>query len=287
MKIIAHLNDYEIIDTANGDKLENWNGYTLRRPDAHAIGSVSDGRLWSRPDASFKVVQGGPGTWQINTATPEPWFISYKRMKLKLALSPYKHTGVFPEQAPNWDWMGELIRQSKEPVRILNLFAYTGAASLVASKAGAQEVVHVEASKSILQWAKENRDLNDMQDAHIRYISEDALTFVQRELKRGHTYHGILMDPPAFGRGPKGEIWRFEDDIETLVTACALLLDPKPLFFLVNAYTDGFKENLMAELLKKTFRNVPKEIEVAALALPIKSKPEPLACGVTGRIVFK
>lgn len=280
--------DYELIDAGKGDRLERWGEFTLRRPDKAAVFPIEDGTLWSRPDAVFKGVTGAQGTWTLNRELPESWTVSYRNLKFKVALSPYKHTGLFPEQAVNWDWMSERIRKAKGPVRILNLFAYTGGATLAAAAAGA-EVVHVEASKSILNWAKENAKLSGLEDKPIRYLSEDVLTFVERERRRGHTYHGIVMDPPSFGRGPNGEYWKFHEQLEALIVACQALLDKEPLFFIINAYSEGFREEDLKKLLLKHFKTfVPNAfIECGGLGLPLSSRKLVLNAGITGRIHFK
>lgn len=281
--------DYELIDAGKGEKIERWGEYTLRRPESGADWPIVNGNLWSRPDAVYKPDPKGQGTWTFNKELPASWTITYKNLTFKIAPTPFKHTGLFPEQAVNWDWMSEKIRKDKREVRILNLFAYTGGATLACASAGAEEVVHVEASKSTLNWAKENCELSGLSDKKIRFISEDALKFVEREKRRGHTYHGIIMDPPAFGRGPNGEVWKFNSQLEALIVACKEILDPQPLFFIVNAYSDGFKTSDLHKVLLSHFRtHVPTAfIDCVDLGLPLTSRELLLACGISGRIHFK
>lgn len=286
MNKTVYVRGYRIIDTIEHEKLEEIAGVICRRPDQNALGPVGNGNAWSRPDAYFKI-KDKKGEWIVSKELPQPWIFEYHDFRFKLALSPFKHIGLFPEQATNWDWLKEEISHANRPIRVLNLFGYTGIASLVAAKAGAVEVVHVEASKSIVQWFKENRTLNEMDDYPIRPIQEDALTYVEREIKRGHHYDLIIMDPPAFGRGPKGEVWRFTNDIEALIQRINVLLSDEPFGILLNTYTEGFSANDLQKLLKDTFKNKSKTIEVLELFLPIDSKVQPLAAGLTGRVLFK
>lgn len=280
-----YVRNYRVLDTIEHEKLEEVAGVIVRRPDQNALGPVGNGNLWSRPDAYFKL-KNKQGEWVLSKDLPQPWLFEYQDFRFKLALSPFKHIGIFPEQATNWDWLKEEISHADRPIRVLNLFGYTGIASLVAAKAGAVEVVHVEASKSILQWFKENRSLNGMEDYPIRPIQEDALTYVEREIKRGHHYDLIIMDPPSFGRGPKGEVWRFETDLKPLLERIKVLLSDEPFGLVLTSYTEGFSALDLQKLVKDVF-TVSKTLEVLELYLPVESKAQPLAAGLTARVLFK
>lgn len=287
IKIAENWTDYRCIDAGDGEKLESWNGIILRRPDPQAIWPKStDCPLWNRADAFYHRSKSGGGSWEYRKKLPESWTVRYKELSLKVSLTGFKHTGIFPEQAANWDWMSDLIRsRSGQPVRVLNLFAYTGAATMACAAAGAEEVVHVDASKGMVQWAKENRDLSGLTDRKIRFIVEDCLKFVQREARRGHTYHGILMDPPSYGRGPNGEMWKFEEEINKLIKETAKLLDQNALFFLINSYTTGFSslalENMLSMTIGKQFSN--GSVSTGEIALPIEERKLLLPCGIYGR----
>ncbi|MBE6117724.1 MAG: SAM-dependent methyltransferase, partial [Erysipelotrichaceae bacterium] len=233
--------EYLCLDAGDGEKLEQWGPYVLRRPDPQAIWPKDSGYdLWNRPDAVYHRSRSGGGSWEFRKTLPEQWKIHYKGLTFKVAPTGFKHTGLFPEQAANWDWMSSLIRDHQdEELRILNLFAYTGGATMACSAAGAAEVVHVDAAKGMVAWAKENRDLCGLENRKIRFLVDDTEKFVQREKRRGRTYHGIIMDPPSYGRGPNGEVWKFEEQITPLLKACADILDDHALFFLINSYTTG------------------------------------------------
>ena len=226
--------DYELIDAGGGEKLERWGDVILRRPDPQAIWPKGDANLWAKADAVYHRSSSGGGSWEYKRRLPEKWKISYRDLTFKVSPTGFKHTGLFPEQAVNWDFMTEKIKNAGRPVKVLNLFAYTGGATVACAKAGA-EVVHVDASKGMTEWAKENRDLSNLKDAPIHFIVDDCLKFVEREKRRGHTYHGIVMDPPSYGRGPKGEMWKFEKEIIRLVSACLEILDKDAIFFLINS----------------------------------------------------
>ncbi len=230
--------DYSLIDCSDGERLERWGKYTLIRPDPQVIwkNSKNDAR-WNCADASYKRSRSGGGAWSEN-ALPESWCISYRDLTFKIKPMGFKHTGLFPEQATNWDWFSDLIKQAGRPIKVLNLFAYTGGATVAAAKAGAS-VCHVDASKGMVAAAKENAALSGLSDAPIRYIVDDCKKFVEREIRRGNFYDGIIMDPPSYGRGPNGEVWKIEENVDDLVTLVSRVLSKTPLFFLLNSYTTG------------------------------------------------
>lgn len=279
--------DYRCIDAGDGEKLEIWKDTVLRRPDPQAIWPKSKTcRTWQKADAVYHRSNKGGGQWEYHKKLPEYWTIQYKDLTFRVSPTGFKHTGLFPEQAVNWDWMSNLIKDHKdEEIRVLNLFAYTGGATMACAKAGAAEVVHVDASKGMVQWAKENRDLCGLQDHKIRFIVDDCLKFVEREKRRGRTYHGILMDPPSYGRGPNGEMWKFEKEITGLIRACLDILDPHALFFLINSYTTGFSSIVLEALLKTTVleEHPDGKVETGEIAIPLMERDLLLPCGIYGR----
>lgn len=284
-EIAKNWKDYECIDAGNGYKLERWKDVILSRPESHADWSKnSKVKEWKDVHAHYQS-SNDKGNWQMKQTLPETWNIQYKDLTFKVSPTSFKHTGLFPEQAANWDWMRKLIEKEDREIRILNLFAYTGGATMACSKAGASEVVHVDASKGMIAWAKENQQLCGLEDHRIRYIVDDVLKFVEREKRRGRTYHGILMDPPSFGRGPKGELWKFEKQIIDLIDSCKELLDDDPLFFLVNAYTLGFSDDLLYKDLKFAFNKA--KVVTGEIGLPITNQDKVLPCGIFGRVSFK
>lgn len=279
--------DYSCIDAGSGEKLEQWKGIVLRRPDPQAIWPADyRGGLWNKADAVYHRSNKGGGSWEYKRKLPESWTVDYKNLTFKVSPTGFKHTGLFPEQAVNWDWMSGLIQKyPDEEFRILNLFAYTGGATMACSAAGASEVVHVDASKGMVQWAKENRDLCHLENNKIRFIVDDCLKFVEREKRRGRTYHGILMDPPSYGRGPDGEMWKFEKEITGLIKACMEILDEKALFFLINSYTTGFSSIVLENMMKTLILSEHPEgkIETGEVAIPLQSRDLILPCGIYGR----
>lgn len=284
-EIAKNWKDYECIDAGNGYKLERWKDVILSRPESHADWSKnSKVKEWKDVHAHYQS-SNDKGNWKMKQTLPETWNIQYKDLTFKVSPTSFKHTGLFPEQAANWDWMRKLIEKEDREIRILNLFAYTGGATMACSKAGASEVVHVDASKGMIAWAKENQQLCGLEDHKIRYIVDDVLKFVEREKRRGRTYHGILMDPPSFGRGPKGELWKFEKQIINLIDSCKELLDDDPLFFLVNAYTLGFSDDLLYKDLKFAFNKA--KVVTGEIGLPITNQDKVLPCGIFGRVSFK
>jgi 23S rRNA (cytosine1962-C5)-methyltransferase len=229
--------DYELIDSGDGLKLERFGKYVFLRPEAQAVWSpVSSSGDWSKADAVFQTTaEENGGHWNFKKQIPDHWVMQYKNIKFKVQPGASRHLGVFPEQAAHWDWMADVISQAHQPVKVLNLFGYTGLASLAAARSGAQ-VTHVDASRKAILWAKENQSLSELSDSPIRWIVDDALKFVEREIRRGNLYDGIILDPPKFGRGPKGEVWEFFRLLPQMLTACKNVLLPKPLFLIVTAY---------------------------------------------------
>lgn len=278
--------DYSCIDAGNGEKLEQWKGIVLRRPDPQAIWSVENRTSWKKADAVYHRSKTGGGSWEYRKKLPESWTVDYRNLTFKVSPTGFKHTGLFPEQAANWDWMMDLIQSHRdENIRVLNLFAYTGGATMACAAAGAAEVVHVDASKGMVNWAKENRDLSGLQNTKIRFIVDDCLKFVEREKRRGHTYHGILMDPPSYGRGPNGEMWKFEKEITGLLQACTEILDDHALFFLINSYTTGFSSIVLDNMMRTMILPSHPDgvITTGEIAIPLQERDLLLPCGIVGR----
>ena len=241
--------DYVLLDCSDGERLERWGKYVLIRPDPQVIWMGQKRHaFWSRADAIYHRSAKGGGSWAQNKL-PESWDVSYKQLNFKIKPMGFKHTGLFPEQASNWDWMMERIKHANRRVRVLNLFAYTGGASIACAAAGA-EVVHVDAARGMVQQARENAARSGLSDAPIRYIVDDCLKFLQRELRRGHHYEGIVMDPPSYGRGPGGEVWKLTESINSLLSLSVQLLSEQPLFFVLNSYTTGLSAATMGYLLQ-------------------------------------
>jgi 23S rRNA (cytosine1962-C5)-methyltransferase len=287
--ILAGLwREYELLDAGSGEKLERWGPYVLQRPDPQAIWPHEP---WPQPDALYHRSSRGGGHWQFNRALPDHWSICYQGeagdLTFRIEPTGFKHTGLFPEQAPNWDFCARQIRQAAQqgrPARILNLFAYTGAATAACAAAGAGEVVHVDAARAMNARARENLAASGLGDRLVRYLAEDVQRFVEREIRRGRRYDGIIMDPPAFGRGPSGELWKLEDALFGLVRQCASLLSSTPIFFLINSYTTGLAPsvlmNMLSLLLKPNWGGVATADE---LGLPASVRGLILPCGSTGR----
>ena len=283
-RISNNWNDYECIDAGNGEKLERWNNIVLRRPDPQAIWNV-DKTMW-KYDAFYHRSNKGGGYWEYNNQLPEKWTISYKNLTFKVSPTNFKHTGIFPEQATNWDFMMEKISKCQRKVKVLNLFAYTGCATIVCSYAGA-DVVHVDASKGMIEWAKENMKLSGLENNKIRFIVDDCLKFVEREYRRGNKYDAIIMDPPSYGRGPNKEVWKFEDNIYALINACIKILSDQPLFFLINSYTTGISSIVLENILKSTLLPLYPNgmIDAGEVGLPITNNNLILPCGIYGRYI--
>lgn len=283
MFIANSWNDYEIIDTSNGEKLERWGDFFLVRPDPQVIWTSNRTHpKWKKPNAHYHRSNKGGGEWEFFNL-PQQWSITYKDLIFQLKPFSFKHTGLFPEQAANWDWFSSLIKESKREIRVLNLFAYTGGATLAAAKAGAS-VTHVDASKGMVAWAKENAMSSGLGDAPIRWIVDDCMKFVEREIRRGKFYDAIIMDPPSYGRGTNGEVWKIEDCIHPLVKACSKLLSDNPLFFLINSYTTGFAPSVLSYLLGLEVQSkYGGSIVADEIGLPVTSKQLLLPCGSSGR----
>ena len=284
MRISNDWKDYECIDAGNGEKLERWGNIIFRRPEPQAMWNVEKTGVWNKVDGFYHRSSKGGGYWEFNTKLKEFWTINYKDLKFKVSPTNFKHTGLFPEQAINWDFSMNKIKNSKRPIKVLNLFAYTGAATMAASIAGASEVVQVDASKGMTEWAKENMKLCGLENNKIRFIVDDCLKFVLREERRGNKYDAIIMDPPSYGRGPNGEVWKFEQNLDILINACLKILSDKPLFFLINAYTTGISSTVLYNILKTTLeRNYGGSTDSGEIGLPITTNNLVLPCGIYGR----
>jgi len=285
MYIADQWTDFEVIDTGKGDKLERWGNYILRRPDPQIIWPIHDeNNQWRKADAHYHRSSSGGGEWQIkNKQLPERWTISYGDLRFHIKPTSFKHTGLFPEQAVNWSWMMDKIKGANRPIRVLNLFAYSGGATVACAAAGA-EVCHVDASKGMVQWAKENAELSGLQDAPIRYITDDVFKFVQREQRRGRTYDAIIMDPPSYGRGPKGETWKLEENLFPFLQTCTSILSDQPLFMLINSYTTGLSPTVLQHILHWSMSSkYGGKISCGEIGLPITNSGLTLPCGILGR----
>ena len=285
MLVSKEWKDYHIVDAGNGEKLEVWNGICLRRPDPQAMWNIEPTKEWNQVDGFYHRSSKGGGSWEFKKRIPEYWTVSYKNLTFKVSPTNFKHTGLFPEQSANWDFMIHKIQSANRPIKVLNLFAYTGGATMACSYAGAIEVVHVDAARGMVDWAKENMKLSHLENNRIRFIVDDCLKFVLREKRRGNKYDAIVMDPPSFGRGPSGEVWKFEDKIKDLINACLEILSDKPLFFQVNAYTTGISETVLENVLKMSLLKKYPEGYVSAdeIGLPIQNNDLVLPCGIYAR----
>ena len=280
MLVSNEWKDYEILKCSNGNKLERWNNIILERPDPVVtwdMGDFSDYKINAKYHRSNK----GGGAWENLRNTPATWTVNYKNLKFNIKQMGFKHTGLFPEQACNWDYIIDKINNSKREVKVLNLFAYTGAASVAALSAGAS-VVHVDSSRGMTDWAKENVKLNGLDNKPIRYLVDDVVKFVKREIRRGNKYDGIVMDPPSYGRGANGEVWSLEENLEELIKLCKEILSNDFLFFIVNTYSTNLPAVSLQNILKINFKD--KNILVDDLCLPIKDSNLFLSCGITGRV---
>ncbi len=279
--------DYELLDASDGERLERWGKYILIRPDPQIIWKgVARHPAWKQADGIYRRSSNGGGAW-IKQKTPEYWDIGYGELNFRLKPMGFKHTGLFPEQATNWDWFSSLIKKANRPVKVLNLFAYTGGATVAAAKAGAQ-VVHVDASKGIVAMAKENAALSGLENAPIRYIVDDCKKFIEREIRRGNKYDGIIMDPPSYGRGPGGEVWKLEDSIDEFVGLASQVLSDEPLFFLINSYTTGLSPLTMSYILDlKVKARYGGKIEAGEIGLRVTQTGAVLPCGASTRWTAK
>lgn len=285
MWLASDWKDYECIDAANGEKLEKWGDFMLCRPDPQVIwDEKAQPQLWDKADAHYHRSSSGGGKWSYSKALPDAWQIHYNDLTFNVKPMGFKHTGLFPEQAVNWDYMRGKIEQrltsGADSVKILNLFAYTGGATVACAKSGAA-VTHVDAAKGMVLWAKENAASSGLASAPIRYLVDDCMKFVEREIRRGNHYDAIIMDPPSYGRGPGGEVWKIEDSICHFVRRCALLLSDTPLFFIINSYTTGLSPTVLTNLMNIC---LPKgKIECSEIGLPVTGSSMILPCGATGR----
>ena len=284
MDVANNWKDYEILDMANGEKLERWGNITLIRPDPQIIWKEkSFPEKWKNANAKYNRSNTGGGNWNFIKPLPKSWQIKYKDLTFNIKPMGFKHTGIFPEQAVNWDWMMNKIRNSNREIKVLNLFAYTGGASVACLKAGAS-VCHVDSSKGMCEWAKENVASSGLRERPIRFLVDDVVKFVNREIRRGNKYDGIIMDPPSYGRGTNGEVWKFEENIADLVKLCMNVLSDQPLFFLINSYTTGISSQVLENLLKI---NIPKKVggkfSHGELGLPMTNSKLILPCGIYGR----
>ena len=252
MNIANKWEDYKIIDMANGQKLEKWGNIILSRPDPQIIwNNKSYPEEWKKADAIYSRSKTGGGSWEYKKKLPAAWQVKYKELTFNIKPMGFKHTGLFPEQAVNWDWMRDKIKNANRDIKVLNLFAYTGGATVACLAAGAS-VCHVDSSKGMVTWAKENVLSSGLSEKPVRYIVDDVVKFVNREIRRENKYDAIIMDPPSYGRGANGEVWQFEDSIYDLVELCTKVLSDKPLFFLINSYTTGISSTVLANILNLT-----------------------------------
>lgn len=290
MWIANNWKDYEVLDTSNGEKLERWGKYILCRPDPQVIWSTPKNlKEWKNLNGHYHRSSKGGGEWEFKNL-PEEWSIKYKDLSFNLKPFSFKHTGLFPEQAVNWDWFSDIISKAKNepkykdrPIKILNLFAYTGGATVSAAKAGAH-VTHVDASKGMVSWAKENAVSSGLGEAPIRWLVDDCVKFVEREIRRGNKYDGIIMDPPSYGRGPKGEIWKIEESVYPFIELCTQILAEDALFLLINSYTTGLQPAVLNYMLNTLI--TPKfggHVEADEIGLPVSSNNLVLPCGASGR----
>lgn len=285
MWIAKNWKDYEVLDTSQGEKLERWGDYLLVRPDPQVIWQT-DRKLpgWHKMNGHYHRSSQGGGQWTFFDL-PQQWTIGYEPLGLTFHLKPFsfKHTGLFPEQAANWDWFSSIIKKANRPIKVLNLFAYTGGATCAAAISGAH-VTHVDASKGMVGWAKENAKSSGVPETSVRWIVDDCAKFVQREIRRGNTYDAVIMDPPSYGRGPKGEIWKIETSIYPFIQLCAQVLSDKPLFFLVNSYTTGLQPAVLSYMLSLELKaKLGGQVDAQEVGLPVTSNGLVLPCGASGR----
>lgn len=282
MYIADGWKDYEVLDSGDGEKLERWKDVILRRPDPQAIWPKQRPEIWQSAHAYYHRSAKGGGEWEFFKRLPEKWSVDYKDLSFYVRPTGFKHTGLFPEQAVNWDWMSGLIKAAGRPVKVLNLFGYTGGATMACAKAGAQ-VCHVDAAKGMVQWAGENRVKCGVSETSVRWIIDDALKFVAREERRGRFYDGIVMDPPSYGRGPGGEVWKLENELYGLVSACTRVMSENPLFMLINSYTTGLQPAVLSNMLLMTVqKRFGGHVEAGEVVLPVRAGGV-LPCGASGR----
>ena len=282
MDVARDWKDYEILDMANGEKLEKWKDVILVRPDPQIIWkSKSFPERWKNANARYIRSSTGGGNWDFNKKVPANWQVKYKELIFNIKPMGFKHTGLFPEQAVNWDWMINKIQHANRDIKVLNLFAYTGGATVACSYAGAS-VCRVDSSKGMVTWAKENITSSGLQNNPVRYIIDDVVKFVSREIRRGNKYDAIIMDPPSYGRGTNGEVWKFEENISDLVELCTKVLSDRPLFFLINSYTTGISSTVLENILRLNIKAKGK-LSSGELGLPMKDSNLVLPCGIFSR----
>ena len=284
MNVANNWKDYKILDMANGQKLEKWGNIILSRPDPQIIWKEKTfPEKWKNVNATYHRSKTGGGSWEYNKKVPEQWQIKYKELTFNIKPMGFKHTGLFPEQAVNWDWMIQKIKNSKREIKVLNLFAYTGGATVACSYAGAS-VCHVDSSKGMVSWAKENVTSSGLSERPVRYIVDDVVKFVNREIRRGNKYDAIIMYPPSYGRGANGEVWQFENNIYDLVELCTKVLSEQPLFFLINSYTTGISSKVLEDILELTVSKKYKgNVSSREVGLPMENSKLVLPCGIYGR----
>ncbi len=281
MRTATEWKDFEVLDTSQGEKLERWGQVILARPDPQVIWNTPKGVEWQKANARYQRSASGGGSWSVRDLPKAEWTIGYKELRFHIRPTGFKHTGLFPEQAVNWDWMADRIRKAERPLSVLNLFAYTGGATLACASAGAK-VCHVDASKGMVQWARDNAALSGLSERPIRWIVDDCKKFVEREIRRGNLYDGVVMDPPSYGRGPGGEVWKLEDSVYELVQTCARVLSPDAEFFLLNSYTTGLSPSVMAYILSVTVgKSHGGHVYADEIGLPVSSTGLTLPCGST------
>lgn len=279
MRYTKDWQDYELLDCSEGERLERWGNVVLIRPDPQVIWNTpKEHPLWHRADARYIRSKEGGGHWECRKKLPENWNIGYRDLKFKISPTGFKHTGLFPEQAVNWDMMREKIAGAGRSIKVLNLFAYTGGATLAAASAGAS-VCHVDAAKGMVHWARENAELSSLAEKPVRWIVDDCAKFVEREIRRGNTYDAIIMDPPSYGRGPGGEVWKLEDQIYDIVKLCTGVLSDDPLFFLLNSYTTGLSASAMAYVLGVNMQKFGGKVSAEEIGLPVTASGMVLPCG--------
>jgi 23S rRNA (cytosine1962-C5)-methyltransferase len=277
--------DFELLATGDGEKLERWGKYYLCRPDPQIVWPKlgKDKNLWARMDAHYIRSSKGGGHWEYSSKIPNQWEISFQNLRFIIQPTGFKHTGLFPEQAENWTWMIDKISNCERPIKVLNLFAYTGGATVACASAGAS-VCHVDASKGMVNWAKENIEKSGLADRPVRFIVDDVFKFVQREIRRNNKYDAIIMDPPSYGRGPNGEVWKIEDSISSFIVECTKILSDNPLFFIINSYTTGFSPIVLKNLLQLSVdEHFNGKTSCGELAIPVSNSGIFLPCGIYGK----
>jgi 23S rRNA (cytosine1962-C5)-methyltransferase len=274
--------DYQLLDCGNGMKQERWGDVTLVRPDPQVLWPRTNRKEWSGYDAIYHRSSAGGGEWSFSKKLPESWIVKFKDLTFKIRPTDFKHTGLFPEQSVNWQWSMDKIRTAGRPIKVLNLFGYTGGATVAAAKAGA-EVTHIDSAKGMVNWCKENAKLSGLENAPIRYIVEDCVKFVEREIRRGNKYDAIIMDPPSYGRGKSGETWKIEQHLWGLLELCQQILSENPLYFLINSYTTGLSPTVMTNMLSEVMKDYAGKLSGGEIGIPIQNDGKVLPCGIYAR----